>query len=604
MMQRTDPSVNGILDSGCTCSVCRSFRLEDFTQLSWYTALYNKPNSAILETNEPPRDEQLPSLRANYLEAITEFQKVDRTIRSIRLFRSDTISRHAHLQKVVEDYRLVLSPIRRVPFEIVRTILENIERIDYGCAMKSSSPDLHVEITNGPWRFSKVCRLWRAVAIQSPEFWCDIRIRFALSDDFKYSSSGLHALLNEGVRRCALRGLRVSLEQVPMSDDEDENSEQEQEQDGDEDSEGEDEDGEDEDEEEAIIHVFSAHSSQIRMLDIEMEHSSELNNILCSLSCSFTSLQCLSIQVMEECDEDHGSNILEAFKESPSLTELRLIGIDIDRSCRDLNFPWHQLQLFKHIHSLTPEDVVDVVRLCPRLQKYIITTTYYLDEDFFTVTPSPVHHTELTHLELSNQSLMLLRYTTIPSLRILHVEEIDDDSELTELVQFITRSQCSIQDLDFSPVCTSLQYNFFFESLPSLTRFTPRLRSITQLNEFLLALTSERLPRLVELSIWVTTYDPLTMCTPQLMSSFIHLIQSRSSRLHSFTFYPRSPPFKFAAFKPNESRCNIDMLRALLVPHSQKLRAWIQGGMRLYFFIGAFPRFDFHVYVAQETNCS
>jgi hypothetical protein len=213
MMQRNDPFVNGIGDSGCTCSVCQSFRLDDFTQLSWYTDLYNNPTSALFETNEPPQDEQLPSLRANYLGAITEFQKVNRSIQSIQSLLSDAISRRAHLQKVVEDYRSVLSPIRRVPFEIVRRILENMERIGYGSAVKRSSPDLHVEITNGPWAFSKVCQLWRAVAIQSPEFWCDIQICFAFSKDLEYSSSGMYALLNEGVRRCALRGLRVSLEQ-------------------------------------------------------------------------------------------------------------------------------------------------------------------------------------------------------------------------------------------------------------------------------------------------------------------------------------------------------------------------------------------------------
>jgi hypothetical protein len=351
---------------------------------------------------------------------------------------------------------------------------------------------------------------------------------------------------------------------------------------------------------EAVIHAFSAHSAQIKVLDIELQHSSELDNILCALSCRFASLQCLSIQVVENRYDEYDSNILEAFKKSPSLTELRLTHIEMERPCRHSKFPWHQLQLFEHEHFLSQEDMAPILRRCPRLQKYISSNSYYDETAFFVDTSSAVHHTELTHLELFNQPLSLLRYTTIPSLTFLRVSDADD-SELTDLAQFISRSQCSIQDLEFSPFETTLPYNFLLESLPSLGRLTLVLNSITQLSEFQSAFTSERLPRLVELSIWVKySQNPLAMCTPQLMASLIHLIQSRSSRLHSFTFYPEWLGFHFAAFKANESeRKDLDMLRALLVPYSEKLTSWIQGGMRLHLFFGAFPRFDLHVYVVQ-----
>jgi hypothetical protein len=211
-MHCDDCSPHGPSDGGGgNYPICPSFKLEDFTQFSWYTSLYIKPNSAILETNDPPPEGQLPSLRANQLKAITELEKVDQKIQSIQSFLSDAISHRARLQKLVDDYHSALSPIRRLPFEIVHKVLENVDTNE-GANLRRK-PDLHVTFYNGPWIFSEVCRLWRAVAIQSPEVWCDLRIEFALTKDRAYPSSGLCALLDEGVRRSASRGLRVVLNQ-------------------------------------------------------------------------------------------------------------------------------------------------------------------------------------------------------------------------------------------------------------------------------------------------------------------------------------------------------------------------------------------------------
>jgi hypothetical protein len=193
----------------CAYSICPSFKLDDFTQFFWYTSLYSPFNSTILKTNEPPLDGQLPSLRANHLEAVRELAKVNQKIQSIQSLLSDAISHRARLQKVVDDYSSVISPVRRLPFEIVRIVLENtIQTIDHGStALVKNTPDCYVEIYRGPWVSSKVCQLWREVAMQSSELWCDIQMHFAPNMNCENRSSGFCALLDEGIRRSATRGL-------------------------------------------------------------------------------------------------------------------------------------------------------------------------------------------------------------------------------------------------------------------------------------------------------------------------------------------------------------------------------------------------------------
>jgi hypothetical protein len=557
-------------DGSCTRSVdCPSFGLDDFTQSSWYTSLYSSPNAAIIETNDPPLDEQLPSLRANQLEAITELEKVNQKIQSLQSLLSDAISYHTRLRKVVSDYRAALSPIRRIPFEIIHRILENTDLTLNSCHARPVTPtlDLELYIYNGPWRFSKVCQLWRAVAIQSPEFWCDISIDFTMNKNREYRSSGLCALLYEGIRRSASRGLQVWLHQDCMSDDDDDS-----EQDEDEDSGRGKED---------VIRTLFAHSSQIRALAIKMFYSFELDDIISSSSCNFAFLQRLSIE-LADCDPSEGSSILQAFDGSPSLVEVKLNGLPVGKPYRNLNFPWDQLQIFEQERSLVPADVVDLMHLCPRLQKYSgeFSGVHILDSP---VTPTAIHHTTITHLELFGGSHhSLLQHTTIPSLTILRVSEFDD-VQMTYLIRFITRSQCAIQELDFFLTGTYLlKCNDLLELLQSLLRLTLRLENISQLNEFHSALTPERLPRLeaLEIEVYAVTRNPRAFCTPELISTLVHIIQSRSNMLRSFTFCPDL--VEITSWPSSESY--IVLLRALLAPYNQKLRVWIEGGMELHLF--------------------
>jgi hypothetical protein len=529
---------------GCACSVCASSR--DFTEFSWYKNLYSPSNIAILQTNVPPPDGQIPSLRANQLEALAELANVDKRIQSIQSLLNEAKEHRTRLQKVIDDYRSALSPVRRLPFEILHKILENTGPFDSVRAARSP----FLDFSNGPWRFNKVARLWRAVALQSPEVWCNIRIYCTPTKNGQYYlSSALCALIDEGVRLSASRGLQIEIIQFSNDDDDDDDDDEEEE---------EEEDSEEEDIEDLkVFRTLFAHSAHIQELKIEMQRSSELDDFLC-FSRGFAALQRLYIRIGgEECD--YGSSILDAFREAPSLVEVKFDGIFVGCRLGELDFPWDQLHVFENVQSFDYKDLLDVLRLCPRLRKLICSNSDWTSVD---TPPSLIHHSALSHLQVGSDSLPLLEHTIMPSLVVLHVSGIGCRGMLY-LPQFISRSKC-IQELHFIP-SIFLGYSFL-ELLPSLTRFHLTVNSISQVDEFQSVLTPERLPRLEVLTLRVLSREKeiLPLCTPQLTSRLVHLIQSQSS-LRSFKFCP-----SLLYPRPRKSlRKDINVLRALLMPHNQ-----------------------------------
>jgi hypothetical protein len=551
-------------DGSRACSVHRTFQLDDFTQFPWYTSLYSKPNSALLEKNSPPSDGQLPFLRLNLVEAMAELYKVDQKLRSNQSLPSDAISHRDRLQKVVDDYRSVLSPVRRVPYEIVHRILEINGPRGWGRATVKPRSN-HVMLYNGPWRLSKVCQQWRAVALQSTEFWCDIHICFAPTAD--RASLGLRALLDEGVQRSAERKLQVVLSCDPYEEHYEEDSGRE------------------------AVNAFKAlfaHSEQIGVLTVDATFSYELDFIYRSSCYRFSSLQSLSICIWETCDPRLGAQLLDAFEEAFYLREVQLVGVQVGKPYGNLYFPWDNLQSFEHRASLSLDNVLIILITCPKLQKYIVSGPV---TDALTITPFfPILHTALTYLELSVKSASLLQYTQIPSLTVLHVEHVDSSLQLTHLIRFISRSRCSIQELELFVEVFHLECDSLLELLPSVTRLTLGLQNMTQLNRFQSDLTPERLPLLEKLEIRMLAWaHRMTPYTPHLMPTLIHIIQSRSTRLQSFAFYlPTS-------YGDRQSmREDIKGLQVLLAPYSQELRTRIEAGTKLCLFLGALSSFSLH----------
>jgi hypothetical protein len=95
------------------------------------------------------------------------------------------VQRTSHLQQDIHSSKLRLSPLRPLPDEVIRNIMYISKTsfchypwlvvLSFPTSEKTaSSYREHIQVINGPWILSQVCKSWRRVATRSPSLWCDI----------------------------------------------------------------------------------------------------------------------------------------------------------------------------------------------------------------------------------------------------------------------------------------------------------------------------------------------------------------------------------------------------------------------------------------------
>ncbi|PBK66890.1 hypothetical protein ARMSODRAFT_330237 [Armillaria solidipes] len=113
----------------------------------------------LLRNNEPPTGSMIGPLRSSALRVSATIDEIQAEILRTSDFLKALQDKRRHLQLIEEDYKAVLSPVRRVPSEVLAEIF-------YACSGNEKSEwgynVFHVKA--GPWVLSRVCRLWRQVS--------------------------------------------------------------------------------------------------------------------------------------------------------------------------------------------------------------------------------------------------------------------------------------------------------------------------------------------------------------------------------------------------------------------------------------------------------
>ncbi|KAJ7627844.1 hypothetical protein DFH06DRAFT_728234 [Mycena polygramma] len=78
--------------------------------------------------------------------------------------------RRAELRQAVKTYKAVVSPIRRVPPEILGEIFSYLVPSHFS-EIDQLEP---VVIDHAPWSMTRVCRHWSAVALETPALWSTV----------------------------------------------------------------------------------------------------------------------------------------------------------------------------------------------------------------------------------------------------------------------------------------------------------------------------------------------------------------------------------------------------------------------------------------------
>lgn len=109
-------------------------------------------------------------------------QPLDSEVDEIRLIIQDAKKRLAErrnglqeskaLRALIKTCTKIIHPVRRLPFEIINEIFLQTLSGSYDW---DDYPEVH-DYVRGPWAYSKVCRRWRDVALQSPRLWSELSV--------------------------------------------------------------------------------------------------------------------------------------------------------------------------------------------------------------------------------------------------------------------------------------------------------------------------------------------------------------------------------------------------------------------------------------------
>ncbi|KAJ7629700.1 hypothetical protein DFH06DRAFT_1005704, partial [Mycena polygramma] len=121
--------------------------------------------SDLLQSNVAPLESDIPFIRNIVSGGQDRVDAFDAQIDSLQATLAQLIRRRAETAEYVRQHRAVISPVRRVPPELLCEI--------FALAWLSED-DENTNTARVPWHFGHICRSWRDMAVSYPPLWCSI----------------------------------------------------------------------------------------------------------------------------------------------------------------------------------------------------------------------------------------------------------------------------------------------------------------------------------------------------------------------------------------------------------------------------------------------
>jgi hypothetical protein len=164
------------------------------------------PFSAFLRTNYSPTEKERGGIITFCLQPLQDIQDIQTEVRELEMRINDLCIKRQRLQALVDDHQALLSPIRKLPPEVLQIIF--VECID----PYPSYPVMHP--ASAPLVLGRVCSGWRQVAYRTPALWNCIHIVIPY-DRINSVASGLADLrlqaMKEWLARSGALPLHLSL---------------------------------------------------------------------------------------------------------------------------------------------------------------------------------------------------------------------------------------------------------------------------------------------------------------------------------------------------------------------------------------------------------
>ncbi|KAK7031840.1 F-box domain-containing protein [Favolaschia claudopus] len=403
---------------------------EDWASLSQFKGLPGTRRHNLLHSNEAPFDTELTDFRNVIRKTGTPLARLDDEIARTRRHLQDLEDRRAELWSFREQNRGVLSPLRRVPLEVLGEIFQ------WALPLPQDSPlRKGFRISDSPWNLTHVCRRWRDVAISAPSLWSLVAIKYG--DDSKSSLwSYPLPMVETQIERAQSHGLRIHFYGSEVANSESQIQ---------------------------VLECLMQYMS--RWEDLSIGLTSFLYPILESVDDQLSLLRRVWVEWM--CLESQQSaGPITAFQRAPSLCNVAVcnehmytpVFLPIEQLTRyQLNAPWNSHR--------------DILALAPNLVEAHIAVAYDEEDDWPTPPRSDGKFLQLSLLKrLFVSHLEILQYVTFPVLEEIAVG-IDSD-EVDAIPKYlepsISRSSCTLRSLCIvgCPISCATLVQF-----PSVTEF-------------------------------------------------------------------------------------------------------------------------------------
>ena len=129
-------------------------------------SLLNKYSSR-LNTNYVPSDEEVIEIQGALSEPVSKLKCLDEEIKQLKKLIDERGKERRTLSDKIGPYQRLISPIRRLPVDLLQEIFIR-------CLPSDHCPPMHASYP--PLSLTRVCSGWRSIALTTPRLWASIHI--------------------------------------------------------------------------------------------------------------------------------------------------------------------------------------------------------------------------------------------------------------------------------------------------------------------------------------------------------------------------------------------------------------------------------------------
>ena len=121
----------------------------------------------FLQNNDMPLESTIQEVKESLKAPLIELQEIEIEIQRLYELVETMNIRRECIQKRIDDHNIILSPVRRLPLDVLHEIF-------FHCLPTHRNPIM--TSSESPVLLTRICRSWRAIALSSPRIWSKIHI--------------------------------------------------------------------------------------------------------------------------------------------------------------------------------------------------------------------------------------------------------------------------------------------------------------------------------------------------------------------------------------------------------------------------------------------